>query len=74
MDNVSPICRVVLWLTAAKVRTVTSYRHQLEAFVDKVRGREPQHWVSGEDSVANLHWIEQIYHKVSKNLIAVFGA
>jgi hypothetical protein len=42
----------------------TTYRHQLEAFVDKVRGRQPQHWFEAEDSVSNLHWIEQVYAKV----------
>jgi predicted dehydrogenase len=41
------------------------YRYQLEAFVDRLRGREPQHWFTEEDSVQNMHWIEQIYAKVS---------
>lgn len=40
------------------------YRHQLEAFVDKVRGREPKAWVSADDSAENMHWIEQMYAKV----------
>jgi predicted dehydrogenase len=42
----------------------TTYRYQLEAFVDKLKGRTPQTWVSAEDSIANLHWIEQVYAKV----------
>jgi len=41
----------------------TTYRYQLEAFVDRVRGRAPQTWVSREDSVANMEWIEKIYEK-----------
>ncbi|KAK7056257.1 hypothetical protein VNI00_002810 [Paramarasmius palmivorus] len=40
-----------------------TYRYQLEAFVDRVRGREPQTWVTKEDSVANMEWIEKIYEK-----------
>ncbi|KAG6853881.1 hypothetical protein C0991_000346 [Blastosporella zonata] len=42
----------------------TTYRFQLEAFVDRVNGRTPQTWVEKEDSVGNMHWIEQIYAKV----------
>lgn len=43
----------------------TTYRYQLEAFVDKVKGRTPQTWVSPEDSIANMEWIEKIYEEVS---------
>ncbi|EGN98488.1 hypothetical protein SERLA73DRAFT_183526 [Serpula lacrymans var. lacrymans S7.3] len=43
----------------------STYRYQLEAFVDKVRGREPQTWVSREDSIANMEWIEKIYEKTN---------
>ncbi|KAH7885240.1 NAD(P)-binding protein [Phlebopus sp. FC_14] len=39
------------------------YRYQLEAFVDKVRGRTPQTWMSSEDSIANMEWIEKIYEE-----------
>ncbi|TFY71026.1 hypothetical protein EVG20_g1969 [Dentipellis fragilis] len=39
----------------------STYRFQLEAFVDKVRGRTPQHWFDGADSVTNLTWIERVY-------------
>jgi len=42
----------------------STYRYQLQAFVDKVRGRIPQTWVSGEDSVQNMFWIEKIYEEV----------
>ncbi|THU80558.1 NAD(P)-binding protein [Dendrothele bispora CBS 962.96] len=40
-----------------------TYRYQLEAFVDKIKGRTPQTWVSKEDSVANMEWIERVYAK-----------
>lgn len=43
----------------------TTYRYQLEAFVDKVKGRAPQTWVDKEDSVANMKWIEKVYEAVS---------
>lgn len=42
----------------------TTYRYQLEAFVDRLRGREPQIWISGEDSVAQMAAVERIYEKV----------
>jgi hypothetical protein len=42
-----------------------TYRHQLEAFVDKLRGRSPQSWVEQADSVCNMVWIEKIYAKVN---------
>lgn len=41
----------------------TTYRYQLEAFIDKLKGRTPQHWISAEDSIANMEWIEKIYSK-----------
>lgn len=41
----------------------TTYRYQLEAFVDRVKGRKPQTWVDREDSVANMEWIERIYEE-----------
>ena len=43
----------------------TTYRYQLEAFVDRVRGRESSTgvWVEKEESVANMAWIEAIYAK-----------
>jgi len=41
----------------------TTYRYQLEAFVDRVKGRTPKTWISKEDSVENLEWIEKIYEK-----------
>ncbi|KAL1940282.1 hypothetical protein VTO73DRAFT_9234 [Trametes versicolor] len=41
----------------------STYRYQLEAFVDKVRGREPVHWVTLESSVAQMETIDAIYEK-----------
>ncbi|KIM79362.1 hypothetical protein PILCRDRAFT_10492 [Piloderma croceum F 1598] len=41
----------------------TTYRYQLEAFVDQVKGRTPRTWVGKEDSIENLEWIEKIYEK-----------
>ena len=49
----------------------TTYRHQLEAFVDKLKGRTPQTWVNPEDSIANMECIEQIYAHVSFILLLV---
>ena len=43
---------------------VPRYRYQLEAFVDKVRGRIPEHWCDAEDSIANMEWIEAVYQEV----------
>ncbi|KAF4610430.1 hypothetical protein D9613_007038 [Agrocybe pediades] len=40
-----------------------TYRYQLEAFVDKLRGREPETWLDKEDSVATMEWIEKVYEK-----------
>ncbi|KIK61644.1 hypothetical protein GYMLUDRAFT_96498 [Collybiopsis luxurians FD-317 M1] len=40
-----------------------TYRYQLEAFVDKLKGRTPQTWITREDSVANMETIEMIYEK-----------
>ncbi|KIM21612.1 hypothetical protein M408DRAFT_333358 [Serendipita vermifera MAFF 305830] len=40
-----------------------TYRYQLEAFVNQVRGRTPQLWITGEDSVAQMKVLEAIYEK-----------
>lgn len=39
----------------------STYRWQLEAFVDRVRGKEPPCWVSGEDSIAQMETIDEVY-------------
>ncbi|KAJ7066416.1 NAD(P)-binding protein [Mycena amicta] len=41
----------------------STYRYQLEAFVNKVRGRPVHAWVSKEDSIANMEAIESVYAK-----------
>ncbi|KZV71739.1 NAD-binding protein [Peniophora sp. CONT] len=41
----------------------STYRYQLEAFVDKVRGRKPQHWYDGEDSIQDMTWIQKVYEE-----------
>ncbi|EIN09630.1 NAD(P)-binding protein [Punctularia strigosozonata HHB-11173 SS5] len=41
----------------------TTYRYQLEAFADTLKGRTPHYWMSAEDSVANMYWIERVYEK-----------
>ncbi|KAI0344542.1 NAD(P)-binding protein [Trametopsis cervina] len=41
----------------------TTYRYQLEAFIDKVRGREPERWVSEEESIATMEWVEKVYEQ-----------
>lgn len=38
-------------------------RYQLEAFVDKVTGKEPAHWISPEDSIAQMRTLDAIYVK-----------
>jgi predicted dehydrogenase len=40
-----------------------SYRHQLEEFVNRVKGRQTQYWVSGEDSVNQMKMIYMAYEK-----------
>jgi hypothetical protein len=40
------------------------YRYQLEAFIDEVRGRTPEHWYDAQDSIVNMQWIEAVYREV----------
>ncbi|KAF9047840.1 hypothetical protein BJ165DRAFT_1468439 [Panaeolus papilionaceus] len=42
----------------------TTYRYQLEAFVDRVREREPRTWYEKSDSVQNLEWVGEVYRKL----------
>jgi hypothetical protein len=46
------------------VAVTCKYRYQLEAFVDKLRGRTPGHWFDAQDSITNMEWIEAIYKEV----------
>ncbi|THU83074.1 NAD(P)-binding protein [Dendrothele bispora CBS 962.96] len=41
----------------------TTYRYQLEAFVEKVRSRKPQTWVEPQETIDNMKLIEEIYAK-----------
>ncbi|KAF8216898.1 NAD(P)-binding protein [Mycena galopus ATCC 62051] len=41
----------------------TTYRYQLEAFVNKVKGRKPHAWITKEDSIKNMEAIESVYAK-----------
>lgn len=53
----------------------TTYRYQLEEFVNKLKGRTPKVWITPEDTVANMEWIEKIYEKVcSLNVLDLFGS
>ncbi|KAL8721595.1 MAG: hypothetical protein Q9225_001759 [Loekoesia sp. 1 TL-2023] len=40
-----------------------SYRYQLEQFVNRVKGRKTQCWVSGEDSIAQMKMLDMAYEK-----------
>lgn len=40
-----------------------SFRHQLEQLVNQVKGRKTQHWISGEDSIAQMKMIDIAYEK-----------
>lgn len=40
-----------------------SYRHQLEQFVNRIKGRKTQHWVTAEDSIAQMKMIDMAYEK-----------
>ncbi|KAF4636108.1 hypothetical protein G7Y89_g1969 [Cudoniella acicularis] len=40
-----------------------SYRYQLEEFVNRVKGRQTQYWISGEDSVNQMKMIDMAYEK-----------
>ncbi|TGZ78958.1 NAD binding oxidoreductase [Ascodesmis nigricans] len=41
----------------------STYHYQLQAFVDKVKGREPEHWIDGNDSIAQMECIDAVYEK-----------
>ncbi|KAF8906208.1 hypothetical protein CPB84DRAFT_1770236 [Gymnopilus junonius] len=41
----------------------TTWRFQLDAMVDRVRGREPDVWIAKGDTLANMEWIEKVYEK-----------
>ncbi|EPT00021.1 NAD-binding protein [Fomitopsis schrenkii] len=39
----------------------STYRYQLEAFVEKVRGRTPQTWPASDEPVKQMQWVESVY-------------
>lgn len=41
----------------------STYRYQLEAFVDKVKGRQPVWWIDGENSIEQMKTIDTIYRE-----------
>ncbi|KAJ5237357.1 hypothetical protein N7489_007448 [Penicillium chrysogenum] len=40
-----------------------SYRHQLEQFVNRIKGRKTQHWVDRSDSIAQMKMLDMAYEK-----------
>ena len=46
------------------------YRYQLEAFVDKVRGRTPQYWTPQQDPINQMKTIDAVYEKASAMLLS----
>jgi hypothetical protein len=44
----------------------------LEAFIDKLRGRDPEHWFDAQDSITNMEWIEAIYKEVCRSPVPTF--
>jgi hypothetical protein len=43
----------------------------LEAFIDKLRGRDPELWMDAQDSIANMEWIEAVYKEVRRITISL---
>ncbi|THH17195.1 hypothetical protein EW146_g3574 [Bondarzewia mesenterica] len=41
----------------------STYRWQLECFVDKLRGRTPKHWITGQSSIDQMRSIDMVYMK-----------
>ncbi|RYP42282.1 hypothetical protein DL767_000446 [Monosporascus sp. MG133] len=40
-----------------------SYRHQLEQFVNRIKSRKTQYWVTGEDSIKQMRMVDMAYEK-----------
>lgn len=40
-----------------------SYRYQLEAFVNRIKGRSTQEWIDAEDSISQMKMIDVAYKK-----------
>ncbi|OSD06580.1 NAD-P-binding protein [Trametes coccinea BRFM310] len=41
----------------------TTYRYQLQAFVDKIRGRKPWVWIEATTSITEMEVVEKVYEK-----------
>ena len=46
----------------------TTYRHMLEQFVNKIRGRQTGIWVDGEDSIRQMEMIDGAYTKAGMKI------
>ena len=46
----------------------TTYRHQLEQFVNKIRGRPTSVWIDGGDSIEQMETIDDAYKKAGISL------
>ena len=42
----------------------SSYRYMLESLIDKLDGKEPKTWISPEESITQMEWIDATYMKV----------
>jgi hypothetical protein len=40
-----------------------SFRYQLEAFVNRVKGRETAYWIEREDSLSQMKMLDMAYKK-----------
>ena len=40
-----------------------SHRHQLEQFVNRIKGRKTQYWISGDDSIRQMKMLDMAYEK-----------
>jgi hypothetical protein len=50
---------------------VHRYRYMLEAFIDKIRGRNPEYWFDAQDSITNLEWVEAVYKEVRSIIMSL---
>jgi predicted dehydrogenase len=40
-----------------------SYHHQLEAFVNRIKGQETRYWIEGQDSIDGMRMVDMAYEK-----------
>ncbi|KAI0649102.1 NAD-P-binding protein [Trametes meyenii] len=55
--------RVYRYADGRGEKSWSTYRYQLEAFVDKVRGRTPWAWIDAETTVTEMEILERVYAK-----------